>query len=420
LEQLSYGAFSADLHHRQAGERVPLQVSIEVTRRCPLECLHCYNNLPMGDLDAKRREMTKEEHFRVLDELVEMGCFWILYTGGEIFARKDFLEIYTYAKQKGFLITLFTNGTIINEQIADYLAEWPPFAIEITLYGRTRETYEALTAIPGSYDRCLRGIKLLQERGLPLKLKTVATSINKHEVMAMWQFAQEELGVEFKMDGQINPRIDCSQSPLAVRLTPEELVALDMAFPKGKDEYLRLAKHDLETPLVPARADKVYFCGGGMNSFAINAYGEIGICVISQQETFDVRGVSVSEVWNHALLGVRNRKRTRLSKCVECRIQSICGMCPANGEMENGDKESPVEFLCHVAHLRAAVVGVNVPAHGECEFCIGGVEHEALIESAHRIVAKEVDVNSWVGPQQILPILNNATLAAGGCGSCGH
>ena len=114
LEQLTYGAFSADLHGRQAGERVPLQVSIEVTRRCPLECLHCYNNLPMDDMDARRRELSKEEHFRVLDELVEMGCFWILYTGGEIFARKDFLEIYTYAKKKGFLITLFTNGTIID------------------------------------------------------------------------------------------------------------------------------------------------------------------------------------------------------------------------------------------------------------------------------------------------------------------
>ena len=191
MEQVAYGAFSVDLHQRQSGQRVPLQVSIEVTRRCPLECLHCYNNLPMDDMDAKRRELSKEEHFRVLDQLVEMGCFWILYTGGEIFARKDFLEIYTYAKQKGFLVTLFTNGTIMTEEIADYLAEWPPFAIEITLYGRTRETYEALTAIPGSYDRCLRGIKLLKERKLPLKLKTVATSVNKHEVLAMRHFAEK-------------------------------------------------------------------------------------------------------------------------------------------------------------------------------------------------------------------------------------
>src|ERR1700721_1426602 len=200
MEQLTYGAFSADLHERQAGQRVPIQVSIEVTRRCPLECLHCYNNLPMGDLEAKRRELSKEEHFKLLDELVEMGCFWLLYTGGEIFARKDFLEIYTYAKKKGFLITLFTNGTIINEQIADYLAEWPPFAIEITLYGRTRETYEALTQIPGSYDRCLRGITLLRERGLPLKLKTVAPGTTNNDVFALRQFAEEELGVEFKVD----------------------------------------------------------------------------------------------------------------------------------------------------------------------------------------------------------------------------
>jgi radical SAM protein with 4Fe4S-binding SPASM domain len=419
LEQLSYGAFSADLHQRHSGERVPLQVSIEVTRRCPLECLHCYNNLPMGDLEAKQRELTKEEHFRVLDELVEMGCFWILYTGGEIFARKDFLEIYTYAKQKGFLITLFTNGTIINEQIADYLKEWPPFAIEITLYGRTRETYEALTAIPGSYDRCLRGIKLLKERGLPLKLKTVATSINKHEVMAMRRFAEDELGVEFKMDGQINPRIDCSQSPLAVRLTPEEVVALDMAAPRGKSEYLRLAKHDLENPPNLSRIDTIYHCGGGMTGFALNAYGEMGICVISQQETFSVRAGGTRQVWENALLGLRSRKRTQLTKCVQCRIQSLCAMCPANGEMETGNRETPVEFLCHVAHLRAAAIGAQAPPHGECEFCAGGSRHFEIEESSRRIASGEIDVESWTGPQQLLPILGNLPVVSA-CGACGH
>jgi len=348
-----------------------------------------------------------------------MGCFWLLYTGGEIFARKDFLEIYTYAKQKGFLITLFTNGTIINEAIADYLVEWPPFAIEITLYGRTRETYEALTAVPGSYDRCLRGIELLRSRGLPLKLKTVATSVNKHEVTSMRRFAEEELGVEFKMDGQINPRIDCSQSPLAVRLTPEEVVALDMNAPKGMSEYRRLAERDLASPPNLAQSDTVYFCGGGMNGFAINAYGEMGICVISQQETFGIQGAGVKKVWEESLLQLRNRKRTRVTKCVHCRIQSLCGMCPANGELENGDRESPVEFLCNVAHLRAAVIGFEVPPHGECEFCADGSGHEEVLESARRIMNKEVDVESWIGPQHILPILNNPSVSTGGCGSCG-
>ncbi|MGA2101090.1 MAG: radical SAM protein [Candidatus Sulfotelmatobacter sp.] len=418
MEQLTYGAFSTALHERQAGQRVPVQVSIEVTRRCPLECLHCYNNLPMADMEAKRRELSKEEHFRVLDELVDMGCFWILYTGGEIFARKDFLEIYTYAKQKGFLITLFTNGTIMTEEIADYLAEWPPFAIEITLYGRTRETYEALTAVPGSYDRCLRGIKLLKERKLPLKLKTVATSINKHEVLAMRQFA-EELGVEFKCDGQINPRIDCSQSPLATRLAPEEVVALDMTDPKVVEEYRKLAERDLHAPPNLSQVDTVYLCGGGVNSFALNAYGEVGICVISQQDTFGIRGSSVKAVWEESLLQLRNRKRSRVTKCVQCRIQSLCAMCPANGELENGDKESPVDFLCEVAHLRAAVVGAEIPHHGDCEFCAGGLRHGDMLDSARRIVNHEIDVESWTEFNQVLPILNNSAVTVGGCGSCG-
>jgi len=420
MEQITYGAFSADLHQKQAGKRAPMQVSIEVTRRCPLECQHCYNNLPMGDQEARSREMTTEEHFRMLDELVDMGCFWLLYTGGEIFARKDFLEIYTYAKKKGFLITLFTNGTLITEKIADYLLEWPPFAIEITLYGRTRETYEALTQIPGSYERCLRGIKLLRERGLPLKLKTVATSINKHEVVAIRQFAEEELGVEFKFDAQINPRIDCSQSPLAVRLTPEEVVALDMHTPKGMSEYRQLAKGDLERPPALAEIDTVYSCGGGVNSFAINAYGEMGICVISQQDTFDVRRTGLRSAWENSLREVRARKRHQETKCVQCRIRSLCGMCPANGEMENGDKESPVEFLCHVAHLRAAAAGVEVPAHGDCEFCVGGSCYDDVMDSAQRIRSREINVEGWVGPQAILPILNNTSVSVGGCGSCGN
>jgi len=422
LEQVNYGAFSADVHEHYSGQRVPLQVSIEVTRRCPLECLHCYNNLPVGDLAAKQREMTKEEHFGVLDELVEMGCFWILYTGGEIFARKDFLEIYTYAKQKGFLITLFTNGTIINEQIADYLKEWPPFAIEITLYGRTRETYEALTMVPGSYDRCLRGIKLLKERGLPLKLKTVATSINKHEVMAMRRFAEEELGVEFKMDGQINPRIDCSQSPLAVRLMPEEVVALDMSTAKAVSEYRKLADREAEFPQPRlATIDTVYFCGGGMKSFAINAYGEMGICVMSQQETFDVRDAGIKHSWEHSLSELRMRKRTRFTKCINCRIQSLCGMCAANGEMENGDKETPVNFLCQVAHLRAMVIGREVPGHGECEYCAGGTAYVDLINSAERIQRHEIDLELPAELNQPFPILNNPSRLEIGCGGCeGH
>src|SRR6266699_1231359 len=256
INATSYGEFSLSLHNRFADKRAPVEVSLEVTRRCPLECQHCYNNLPMGDLAARNRELTKEEYADLLAELADMGVIWLLFTGGEIFARKDFLEIYTFAKQKGFLITLFTNGILVNEKIADYLREYPPFAIEITLYGRTKETYEALTQMPGSYDRCIRGIKLLLDRGLPLKLKTVGTKVNRHEVASMKEFAEQELEVEFKFDSLMSPRIDCSQSPLNVRLSPEDVVALDMHWPKVANEHRQMLAREIEKP--PVHLGTVY------------------------------------------------------------------------------------------------------------------------------------------------------------------
>jgi hypothetical protein len=96
-------------------------------------------------------------------------------------------------------------------------------------------------------------------------------------------------------------------------------------------------------------------------------------------------------------------------------------MCPANGELENGDKESPVAFLCETAHLRAVTLGLEVPAHGDCEFCSGGTEEERLRHSAERIRSAEIDVEGWTEPTSLFPVLNQAgtRTACGGCGA-GH
>ena len=86
MEIENYADWSLGIHQRVVANRVPVGGSIEVTRRCPMTCVHCYNNLPMDEQAAKLSELTYEEHCRILDEIAEAGCLWLLYTGGEIFA----------------------------------------------------------------------------------------------------------------------------------------------------------------------------------------------------------------------------------------------------------------------------------------------------------------------------------------------
>jgi radical SAM protein with 4Fe4S-binding SPASM domain len=416
IETQTYSDFSRVVHEEVNPHRIPVNGTIEITNRCPLECAHCYNNLPMSDAGARRRELTTAEHKRVLDELADLGCLWLCYTGGEIFARADFLEIYRYAKEKGFFLTLFTNGTLITEHVADVLAAYPPFAIEITLYGRTKATYESLTGIPGSFERCLRGIRLLLERGLPLKLKTVALTINKHEIRSMQQFAAE-LGVEFKFDPMINPRIDCSSSPLAVRLTPADVVGLDLDDPERVSEWRRLAI-DCAPPLpTDGEARLLYECGGGVNSFAIDPYGDMTICVLSHRDKYNVRDGSIQDGWDHFLYGVRSKRTQRITKCTTCALKSLCGSCAATNELENdGDPEAPVDFLCRTAHLRAEVFEVDVPSHGDCEYCPDGSHRsdiEALLEQVHSRHSREL------AAAIVAPVTAAASqCGSGGCGSC--
>jgi len=369
MEALRYADFSAELRRRVVAQRIPVSGSIEITRRCPLKCVHCYNNLPLGNLEARSGELTYEEHCRLLDEIAEAGCLWLLYTGGEIFARNDFLDIYTYAKQKGFLITLFTNGTLITEAIADHLAQWRPFAIEITIYGSTPATHDRITGVPGSYQQCMRGIRLLMERHLPLALKTMAITANKHEIWEMKRLVEEDLGLRFRFDATINCRVDCSQSPLAVRLTAPEIVELDLHDPRRIAEWKRFAERFHGPVHSPEQSGEMYHCGGGINSFGIDPYGKMSVCLLSLSDSYDLRAGTFAEGWRTHIPKVRHKKITRQTKCVGCAIKAMCGMCPGHADLEHGAPEEPVDFLCELAHLRACALDIDIPPHGECVYC---------------------------------------------------
>jgi radical SAM protein with 4Fe4S-binding SPASM domain len=354
IPSIRYTKFAKGLEKQIISRRIPFDGSIELTFRCNQRCAHCYCNLPVNDQETIEKELTTREIFRILDQIAEAGCLWLLITGGEPLLRKDFLEIYTYAKKKGFLITLFTNGTLLTSKIADYLAEWPPFSVEITLYGVRKETHEKVTGIPGSLESCIRGIDLLLERKIPLKLKTMAMTLNHEEVFKIKEFA-EQLGVKFRFDPELNARLDGSKAACDFRLEPEEVVKLDLADERRAKKWEQFCEKFIGSP----ETNNLYICGAGVSLFHIDPYGQLSPCEMIRFQNYDLRGGSFEEGWGLSIPEFLALKPTGDYPCGKCELISLCGQCPGKAWLEHGNPETSVDYLCQIARLRAEAFNIK-------------------------------------------------------------
>lgn len=348
IPSISYGEFSKRLYEDSVKKRIPISGSIELTERCNLKCVHCYINKPPDNRELLNREMSKTEIFNIIDQIVDMGCLWMLFTGGEPLLRPDFIEIYTYAKKAGLLVTIFTNGTLIDEKISDYFAEYCPFSVEITINGATEQTFEKITCVEGSYLQCLKGIELLSERKIPMKLKTMVLSLNKHELDDMRQLARN-FEVDFRFDPIINFRLDGNDKPAEYRLTADDVLELDMNDSKRANSFKKSIKKYYGKTNKP---EYIYKCGAGANSFHVDPYGRLSPCIMSRYPSYDLLNGSFSEGWLNFIPEVVSEKVTKVTKCTECEIIGICSLCPGISKMETGDPEGIVEYICNIAHKR--------------------------------------------------------------------
>jgi len=347
IPEIKYSDFSQQLHNRVGSQHIPIVGTFELTMRCNLHCQHCY--IP-PDWRSKQQEgeLNLQEIKSILDQVTDAGCFWLLLTGGEPLSRPDFLDIYSYAKHKGLILTLFTNGTLITPRVADYLEEWRPFNIEITLYGATEETYENVTGIPGSYKHCRRGIELLLEHNLPLVLKTMVMKPNYHELEQMKAIA-DSLGVQFRFDPVLHAAIDKSTRPISLRLTPEEVVKLEKADPVRASKWPK----SLREKMTYREKDRsLYLCGAGKTSFHIDGKGRLSACISNRKPAYDLKKGSFKDGWEIYLPKITSVEYSDGFKCGGCPIRFTCAQCPALAETEFQNEEERIDYICELSKLR--------------------------------------------------------------------
>jgi radical SAM protein with 4Fe4S-binding SPASM domain len=393
---VTYAAFGGELTRSAGPARVPLSGSIEITFKCNLRCVHCY----VPDYSG-RDEMGAAEIGRILGEAADEGCLWMLLTGGEVLSRADFPEIYLRAKRLGLLVTVFSNGTLWDERIADLMAEYPPFGIEFTLYGLSDETYQKTTGFPGRFTQVRRGIDLLLKKGLPLSLKAVAMEPLAGEIKAMEEFCRA-LGVRFRYDAIVHGRLDGSLAPTAARSTPQTVVGHDADDPRRLAEWRTYYRDYVRTT---RPSEFLLSCGAGVNSFHVTPNGTLLSCEALPLNGYDLRRGTFREGW-HGIVGDVRRLRPGVANvCASCELRAMCDRCPATATLETGSPDGWIPYYCEVTHRRAALLEES-----------NGDPEKATLYRAH---ADKV-AGGWTPPGAILPRASAlAASAAGGCSAGG-
>lgn len=337
------GEILGEMARKARAQRVPLLASFEITRRCCFRCVHCY---AAGSQARGDQELDTDEARRILDELADAGCLFLLLTGGEPTLRQDFAEIYHYAvARKGFKVTLFTNAALIDENLATLLREWPPREVDVTLYGATPETYCKVTGMEDSFQRAMRGVERLLHQGTRVSLKTVVTSLNRHEFPAVQRRARA-YGVPFRVDAALFPRLDGDPAPMAYRLLPEEAVDIEMADPERRRQWRKLAATHLD------KSARLYLCGAGANSCHIDAHGNLQPCLMARKIRYSLRRGSFLAGWDGPIRSFVSRDADAGFACRDCTRKLMCGYCPAFFEIEMGTEQKPSAWLCRLGSLR--------------------------------------------------------------------
>lgn len=334
-------------------EHFPWSGHFELTYRCNLNCIHCYCK---GSED-KSRELDTKEIKNIIDIIYKEGCLFLTFSGGEPLVREDFLEIYSYAKEKGFITTIFTNAALFTKKIIDYLKKSPPHRIEITLNGITKETYESITQVRGSFFKVTENIKALAKGKLPLKIKSNSLKQNKGEIFKIKKWTEDLLGRPsdnkyfFQYDTMIYPRLNGDKTPLDYRLSFEEMQESKIQDSDMWKEYQKGLHIDM--PKLTRDKKFLYHCNSWFTNFFINPYGRLKFCEFSEKFSVDLKTTSFREGFYKIFPNILNERFKTDSMCINCGLRPVCCQCPAKAALETANEEHPVKYYCGMAEAFA-------------------------------------------------------------------
>lgn len=313
--------------------KIPVLVEIELTDKCNLSCIHCYV------VKERAPSLSFQKIKNIINQLKRAGCFFITFTGGEPFLRKDILEIIHYARSKGIGVDILSNATLITPYIASKLAKMKVNRIQVSIYSANPNIHDSITREEGSLEKSKKGAELLLKNGIKVNLSCLIMSLNFLTYKTVGEMAKA-MKVSWSVAYPVRARHSGAKDTYRLRLNQRQLKRFII---DNKKEICQRFKKENDKPI----------CHAGSAICFISASGDITPCVLFPLKVGNLRKQKFIEVWKNSSLlnNFRTLTISNIPECYNCKFLEFCRVCPGLNYLEEGDILIPAKINCQLAQI---------------------------------------------------------------------
>lgn len=318
-------------------DRIPYKGVFELTARCNFNCKMCYVHLSEQQIRERGRELTNEQWLRLARQARDAGMLHLNLTGGEVFARPHFRELYESLSQLGFLLQIQSNGYLIDEETIGWLGQCPPYAMRFTLYGTSNSVYEAVCGVKDGFDRVDHAIDLVCGAGIPLYLVGTVIRENEADLEAMYRYAREKKLPFTHTYSVVHAVRGATADVDRHRITLDDL-------PKEETEKIQKVER-----FYPRYDHFLDVCGSYRRGFWLTWDGRLQLCSFMEHPSVSVEDQPFLDAWRQLLEEIEALRAPK--ECADCRYEGFCQHCPGVLCAECGAPDRVTPEFCNQAKI---------------------------------------------------------------------